>query len=267
MSNKAKQRIRSKIQEQIDQARAEHQRELMKRRIELARQGFRYYQQHQISDAVKAFHTYLRIVEDWKGVPEGGLHPKLFDRQKEAAELLLISGVYWDLTKLYDRTKSKTKNKEFLHYIEKYVIFSRGMPHQAISTETLRKYVVTDRPKHKEEFKSAYKVLSDGKSCFVATSLADVCDAETLPRLRRFRDEVLEPRPAGRRFIDWYYKSGPSIADAVTRLPQPVRKAMGWSLDQVARAVSPSKPEGSVQDRADAARAEGDLAVAEIEPE
>lgn len=231
------QRIKQRIQDSIDAAHEERRRELLRRRIELARTGIRNYQARRIADAATAFHTYLKILEDWKRVPEGGLHPGLFERPKDLAELLLISGVYWDLAKMYDRTRTKNKQKEFKHYLEKFILFSRGMPFQPLCAETMRKYISNEKPVHRDDFKNAYKLIGT-KPCFVATSLADVSDSETVPRLRAFRDEVLSRSGAGRSFVAWYYRNGEAIAARVDRLPDPVRRAMGVSLDGVSRAIA-----------------------------
>ena len=225
-------RARRNAEMQMEYNEKMHRLAMLRRRIELAQSGVRAFENRKITEAVKSFHSYIRILEDWKSVPEGGLKPAHFDITKDVPELLLISGVYWDLVKLYDRTKSADKHREFLHYMEKYILFSRGMPFQHVCLETLRKYISNEKPVHKAEFKNAYKLLGGGDlTCFVATSLIDVCDEETLPRLRRFRDERLERTRAGRAFIAWYYRNGPRLAAAADRAPEIVRTVMGKTLD------------------------------------
>ncbi len=223
---------RNKIQIAIEQAEEERRKELFRKRLEIANQGLKNFQDGKIQDAVKNFQLYLKILEQWKGVGENGLLPSHFDRNKERAEILLVSGVYWDLAKLYDRTKSKEKQKEFGIYLQKFVLFSKGFAHQRLSAETLRKYLTTDRAIHRDEFRASYKTLADYK-CYVATSLADVCSPETLPRLRDFRDQVLEPNPLGRKFVDWYYRHGEALAEATSRMPDRVRVALGRGLDHL----------------------------------
>jgi hypothetical protein len=230
-------KVRSSIQAAIDEAKEIHKRELWKRRVDLARTGVRNYRMKRIGEAVRAFHTYIKILEDWKGVPEGGLTPQLFDIKKDLPELVLINGIYWDLVKLYDRTASNARHKDFLHYLEKYIIFSKGMPFQPLSAESLRKYVRNSNPVQKEEFKNAYRMITGGSICFVATSLMDVCDLETLPRLREFRDVRLSRHAAGRAFIRWYYRNGPWMADLMDRTPQSVRMLTGRLLDFLSRIV------------------------------
>lgn len=227
-------RTRRKVQQAVEQAEAEHRRQLLRKRIQLANDGIRAVAAKKPIEAVRAFQTYIRILEDWKGVSEGGLTPSHFDAKKEAAELLLISGVYWDLVKLFDRTSSAGKQKEFLHYMEKYILFSRGMPFQALCSETLRKHISLGNPKHKDEFKHAYKLIAVTR-CFVATALCDVTHVDTAPALREFRDEVLSRSALGRVFIQLYYRVGPALADFSEAWPRPLRVSAGRLLDLSAR--------------------------------
>jgi len=226
-------RMASNIQASIEQAHQQQRRELFLKRLEIARTGVKKYQEHNIGDAVKAFHSYIHILEDWKGVAENGLSPSQFDRNRDLPELLLVSGVYWDLTKLYDRTRTPKTHREFLMFLQKYIQFSRGMPFQTLSAETLRKYISHGKPVHKKEFQNAYRTLA-GSKCFVATSLVDVGAPGTVPRLRRFRDERLLTRPAGRAFVKWYYRSGPRLVARIDRLPTPFRWALAKIIDLVA---------------------------------
>lgn len=228
--------VRKRIQNAMEQAELERKHELMKRRITLATEGLRSFQSRKVQDAVICFRSYLKILEEMKGVSEGGLNPSLFDRQKDLAELLLISGVYWDLVKLYDRTKSSEKRKDFLQYMEKFILFSRGMPFQVVCAETLRKYIQAKRPVHMDDFKNAYKMLGESK-CFVASALVDEIDIETMPRLRRYRDEFLLTRGWGRAFVHAYYAAGPWVAAGVERLPRTLRRMLARGLNKVSQKV------------------------------
>jgi hypothetical protein len=230
-------RMRDQIEASIAKAREQHRRDLFRKRIDLARQGVRLYQNRKLPDAVKAFHTYIGILEDWKQVPEGGLHPGLFNVKDDLPELLLISGVYWDLTKLYDRTKSAEKQREFRHYLEKYLLFTKGMPFQSLAAETMRKYISMQNPRNKKDFKAVYKQLALTQ-CFVATALYDVSEPETVDRLRIFRDSVLRRSVLGRGFIQIYGWGGPALARFSDRWPEPLRRLAGRLLDGIASCVA-----------------------------
>jgi hypothetical protein len=229
-------RARKRVQEAIEKAEAEQKHRLQVARIDLAKQGIRAFQQNRQSESARKLAAYIRILEDWKGVEEGDLTPSLFDAKKDAAELLLISGVYWIMVQIFDRTKDNKPRKEFLHYLEKYIVFCKGMVYQRLCAETLRKYISMGKSRNKAELKNAYKMIGVTK-CFIATALVDVTDPQTLPRLRRFRDEVLKEKAAGRLFIAWYYRQGPRLAEFVDGKPEIFRRTMGRALDLIARAV------------------------------
>jgi hypothetical protein len=204
-----------------------------RRRLEIAMAGVKANEQHKYVEATRAYHSYLKILEEVKGCTEGSLVPSHFNIQDEMGELLLLLGVYWDLTKIYDHLKTAEKYTEFRGYLDKFLLFSRGMPHERLSRDMVRKYLRWEKPVHSREFRDAYKQLSKDK-CFVATALADVSDDQTLPRLRKFRDEKLKKHLAGRAFIATYYAVGPTLARATDRMPAPARRAVARVLDRLA---------------------------------
>jgi hypothetical protein len=204
-----------------------------RRRLEIAMTGVKANEQHKYIEAVKHYHAYLKVLEEVKGIPEGGLVPSHFNIQQEMGELVLLSGVYWDLAKIYDRTKSDGKYLEFKGYLDKFLLFARGMPHERVCKEMLRKYLRRDKPEHSREFREAYRALSRDK-CFVATALVDVIDDETLPRLRGFRDQTLVRSIPGRAFIAAYYATGPWAARLTARAPLKLRRLLGRVLDRLA---------------------------------
>lgn len=225
---------RAKIQNAMEHAEQEHLQKFTRHRIEIVKSAVKAYELNKHADAVQFYKFYLRIVEDWKGVGTGGLHPSLFSLQDDLPELLLISGVYWDLAKLFDRTETAERHREFMHYLEKYILFSKGMPYQVLTAETLRKYLGSSKPIHKSQFKHAYKMIKGG-GCFVATSLSDLIAPDTLPRLRAYRDGRLSQSAIGRWFIEFYYEVGPALADFTDHLPHAVRKRISRVLDSIAQ--------------------------------
>lgn len=223
---------KNKVREALDAAEAERKKEQFKQRLELARQGVKSYRDKKVGDAVTSFYTYLRLLEDYKGVGENGLTPNLFDPSKELAEILLLLGVYWDLAKMYDRTSSPEKQREFMRYLEKYVAFAKGQPHEHIAADSIRKHILRGKPQHKEAFMNAYRALGGGK-CFVVHAVMDLVDPDTIDRLHAFRDQRLKKSFAGRGFIRAYYFLGPALAAVVVRLPAFVRRPIARLLDQV----------------------------------
>ncbi len=58
---------------------------------------------------------------------------------------------------------------------------------------------------------------SSGGGCFVATSVYGNYDHPTVLDLRGFRDNWLEKKNLGRKFIGWYYQKGPVLASWIDK--------------------------------------------------
>ncbi len=227
--------LRKKIEHSIEVAKEERRRELLRRRIEMARGGLKAYNEKRFSEAVRSFTTYLRVLEEWKGVSPGGLQPSNFDPKKDVAELLLINSVYWHLAKLFDRMKIQHE-LEFSAYLSKYIIFTKDQPFQPLVSETLRKYLRSGLVVHHKDFKNAYQVIT-GEKCFVATSLMELGDDRTVPTLRLFRDRVLRRTRPGAMLVRTYYRLGPHLVRALDRAPRPVRRVLSRVLDGLAALI------------------------------
>jgi len=228
--------LRHRIEKQLKRQAEEQRREMLRKRIEIAKDGVRLAAQGNLIDSMKKYQQYLLILEMWKKCGRDGLTPDMFDKQRDVYEMVLISGIYWDLAKLYDRAKSVDQRNEMNSALKKNAIFSKGFPYQPLSAETLRRYLGSGKCKHKVEFKKAYQTLS-GDKCFIATSLVDVCEPATLPRLREFRDRRLMATRPGRAFVRIYYRWGEPASRALDRCPASVRERIARLLDRVARKI------------------------------
>jgi len=224
------QSLRDSIQASVDRAEQERQRELFKKRLDLARKGLEFYQNKNMPEAVKAFLSYLRILESGKRVQPGQLTPSLFDIKKDIHELLLISGVYWDLAKIFDHTRGKENEAKLRHFLKQYYIFSKGMSFAPLSGETLRKYIRSDAVMHKSEFRRVYKELT-GHNCFVVSSLVDYVGDSTLDSLRSYRDQNLLKTVRGRILIRLYYRVGPVFANVLDHSPEIIRRKIAHFCD------------------------------------
>ena len=154
----------------------------------------------------------------------------------DAAEMLMLTGVFWDLAKIYDKYKSKDLSK-LKYFLDKFVLFSKGTSYQRLSQEMLRKFLTNDNPNHRSQFKDAYVSLGGGR-CFVATAVEEHCEANTVVTLKRFRDEVLSKSVFGRGFTRIYYKISPTIAIRLIHSPEERQKRVAKILGYIANAIS-----------------------------
>lgn len=226
--------LRSRIEKQLRRQQEEQRKELLKKRVEIAKEGVRLYSSGNIIEGMKKYQQYILILEMWKKCGRDGLTMDLFDKQKDIYEIVMLSGIYWDMAKLYDRAKRVDQKQELALSLQKYVTFSKGMPFQPLSGEALRRYLGSGKCKHRSEFKSAYTALT-GEKCFVATSLLDVTDPMTIVHLRNFRDGTLRRSWIGRRVIRLYYRASPKLVPILDRSPEAFRKALGKALDWFSR--------------------------------
>jgi len=223
-------RMRAKIERELAIKDAELKKENLRKRLDIAKAGVKSLVSESYGEATRSFLTYIRLVEISKKVEPKRLHPGLFDPKKELPELILVTGIYWDLARTFDRMKSNKNERQHAHYLEQFVVFARGAPFRHVCSETLRKYLSGDRAVHRADFKLAYKQLG-GTSCFIASSLLDVSSPETLPRLSKFRDEFLRKSVWGLWFIRRYEYHSPTVARALDRLPQWTRRSVARTLD------------------------------------
>lgn len=214
-------RARKKVKAQMEKAERERRSKLFARRMEFARNGATAFKQGNLKDALHQYFGYIEILEKAKDVGRDELQPKHFDTTKEVAELLLLTGVYWDLSKIHDLGGKKAFDR-LRFYLDRFVMFSRGMPFQHVSAELVRKFLVNGSPKNRKEFKSAHLQLGGGK-CFLATAVEEHLPSRTLPILRTFRDQCLMSSRGGRMFVRVYYRVGPVMARGMIRMPESVQ--------------------------------------------
>lgn len=204
------------------------------RRMDYAKKGVNALKEKDYNTALQFLLAYIDILQKGKG--GGELTPKSFDPKQDAAEMLMLTGVYWDLAKIYDKIKTKDTSK-VKYYLDKFILFSKGTSYERLSQEMLRKFLINDSPNNRKIFKEAFVKLGGGK-CFVATAVEEHCEPTTVITLKRFRDEVLSKTYFGRFFTRVYYFFSPSIAIQLIRSSDRSQKRVASWLGLIASAIS-----------------------------
>lgn len=171
-------------------------------RLKTLRKGQEYYSQDDLPKAVDCYTQYLHAIAKYHKVDEAKLSPKFFDKEKDLAELLLISHVYWDLAKAYDR--SPKLNSESIRCLDQFVKFTSGFKYQYVNARMLRNYIRKRMAHNLKAFKQAYdRIQVESKGCFVATDLYGYYHPYTI-ELRKFKNSIYRYR-IGRSFVIFYY--------------------------------------------------------------
>ena len=98
-----------------------------KNRLVSLRKARDFSKKDNIPQAVQHYLNYLTALAHYYSVDEKELHPKMFNREKELTELLLISQVYWDLAKAYDRNpKLIGECERCLNQFIKFIFHAKG---------------------------------------------------------------------------------------------------------------------------------------------
>ncbi len=227
-------RARRKYKAQVEKAARENHMARFNKRMELVKLGVVSQNSKNYRQALQCYLSYLESLQRSKGGSD--LTPRAFDPKSDSAELLMLTGVYWDLAKIYDKFKGKDKAK-VKYYLDKFVIFSKGTNYERLSREMLRKFLTYDTPRNRPLFKESYVTLGGGK-CFIATAVEEHCEDGVVITLKRFRDEVLARNHFGRKFISIYYKISPSIAVFLIRSDSKFQKIVANLLGKIANAIS-----------------------------
>lgn len=161
-----------------------------------------------IPQSVEKFKHYLAILAAYNRTTEKHLTPKMFDPEKDIAELLLISQAYWNLAKAYD--KSPKLRGESVRCLQQFAVFSIGYKYQHANAQIIRKYLRSGKAHNKKVFQQIYEKMNvRSKNCYLATH-AYPNNTELLNTLRSFK-LVLAKYRIGMAFINTYYEVSPHI--------------------------------------------------------
>ena len=184
-------------------------------RLKTLKKARESFQKNEIKKAVDNYFRYLNGLAMWKRTTEEHLSPSHFDKTQDLAELLLISHVYWDLAKSYDRNPKL--NLEVTHCLKQFCKFTIGLKYQYANAQVVKKFIKRPIVRNKNAFQHAYnQVRIRPKGCYIATHSLGQEHPITF-ELRIFRDTVLENSRIGILFLKVYYTLSPLAVTFLTR--------------------------------------------------
>lgn len=190
---------------------------LHRERLKILKKAQEFAAADEIPRAVQHYSQYLNILAQYFDISESSLSPALFNKEQDLAEMLLISHVYWDLAKAYDR--SPTLTLESIRCLKQFVNFTLGFKYQYANSQMVKKFIRQKLAHNPKAFKDAYdKIRVEAKGCYIATHCYGENDPVTVS-LRQFRDKVLINTFAGRRFIQFYQFLSPKLIYSTSHLP------------------------------------------------
>ena len=197
---------KSNKEEEIEKSR--HIQQKYADRLTVLRLAREYNQKKDVANAVKAYIKYIDALLKYFEVTEENLRPALFEKDQNIHEIMLISQVYWDLAKAYDR--SDKLQGECERCLDKFVQFSTGFKFQYLNSEILRKYLKKGAARNTKEFEKAFKKINlSSNRCYIATYCFGEQSKE-VQTLRRFKFQIQNTR-VGYNFINSYYRISPNI--------------------------------------------------------
>ncbi len=192
-----------------EKAKDDRKVKLWKSRTNLLRQGHSQMANKLYSEAAISYEKYLKVVEMVFDCPKGQLTPQILKEAAKTAELTIISGVYWDLVRVYDTSDQYGDRQK--HAAKQLGAF---VPFTPIFPDIVRKAFTFQRQaRHPEVIKQFLTSANAKRSrCFIATSAFNGPLEHEVLVLRQFRDLKLREYSWGRKFIKLYYAYSPNIA-------------------------------------------------------
>lgn len=185
-------------------------------RLRVLKRAQEFSKAEKVPQAVQCYQQYLKSLAAFHRVTEEQLRPALFNQQKEVAELLLISQVYWDLSKAFDRNPKLHHLSE--KYLEQFIKFSLGYKYQYINAEMLRKFIKKGHAYNPKAFERAYEQIRvTSKKCYIAT-YAFGEEHFVTNDLRAWKSSLLNSR-SGTLFVEYYYRVSPILVNIFEKHP------------------------------------------------
>lgn len=171
-------------------------------RLKLLKKAQEYSAADEIPKAVEHYSQYLNALALFYRVDESKLDPKMFDQEKDLAELFLISHAYWDLAKAYDR--SPNLHLESIRCLDQFVKFTIGYKYQYVNSRTIKAFIKKRLAHNPKAFQQAFeRIHIESKGCFISSELFGPQHLITQD-LRLFKKELLRTQ-FGLGIVIFYY--------------------------------------------------------------
>lgn len=180
-----------------------------KQRFTIAKEGKIALNKRDYKTMVYKFNEYLKILADTYEVDSiYEIKPESFDKKKDVTELLVISQIYWELSKLYDQSSKATDKIKLC--LRQFVRFTVDMQYQSLNSEIVRKELKRRKFKQLPLFKSSLEsIYREAKGCYLATHFSQ--DENLLMQLRALKNNVLLQQAWGVWLVRVYYKLSPRL--------------------------------------------------------
>ena len=189
------------------------------KRITIARQGREAFISKDYITCMQKYHEYLRIVCDTKDIEDiYNLAPSSFDDTTQLSELLLISHVYWEMSRINEMTPKLDVN--FQKSLNQFIKFTANQPYQVLNAEMLRKYIKLSgkRSRMAHKYNEAYsQIFVQSRKCYIATHCLGYQHQST-EQLRIFKQELLL-WPFGESIVAFYYKYSSRLVRKLDNAP------------------------------------------------
>jgi hypothetical protein len=166
--------------------------------------------------AIEEYKNFLKILSAYHDCRENEITPSIFQKDKELTEIFLLSQVYWDLSRIYD--KDPRYLNQMKSSLEKFLDFTKGNKFQYANSQVVIKYIKSGMCRHQEEFRNIHRILNkNGGPCFIST----FCYGENHPitnDLRLFKHQILG-YSWGKKLVPLYYRYSPKLLNFCRKHP------------------------------------------------
>lgn len=193
-----------------EKAKDDRKKKLWSSRIALVKQGNSLMQNKLYNEAAVSYEKYLRLLEMIFDCKTGQLTPEALKESAKTAELTIIAGVYWDLLRIYDSSPQfADRQKHAAAQLAKFINYTTVYP------DIMKKAEVFQRTARNPDLVRHFMNQAKKKRtrCFIATSAFETPNALEIHYLRSYRDNKLKNSYWGRKFVYFYYKLSPAVAD------------------------------------------------------